>query len=46
MNYTQSIGNVVELKCIAKFIEMGYEVSIPYGMVQNMILLLMLMENF
>lgn len=31
MNYTQSIGNVVELKCIAKFIEMGYEVSIPYG---------------
>lgn len=31
MNYTQSIGNVVELKCIAKFIELGYEVSIPYG---------------
>lgn len=31
MNYTQSIGNVVELKCITKFIEMGYEVSIPYG---------------
>ena len=31
MNYTQSIGNVTELKCITKFIEMGYEVSIPYG---------------
>ena len=31
MNYTQSIGDVVELQCIAKFIEMGYEVSIPYG---------------
>ena len=31
MNFTQSIGNVVELKCIMKFIEMGYEVSIPYG---------------
>lgn len=31
MNYTQSIGNVVELQCIAKFIELGYEVSIPYG---------------
>ena len=31
MNYTQSIGNIVELKCIAKFIELGYECSIPYG---------------
>lgn len=31
MNYTQSIGDVVELQCIAKFIELGYEVSIPYG---------------
>ena len=31
MYYSQSIGNVVELKCIAKFIEMGYECSIPYG---------------
>ena len=31
MNFTQSIGNAVELKCILKFIEMGYEVSIPYG---------------
>lgn len=31
MNYTQSIGNVVELKCLTKFIELGYECSIPYG---------------
>ena len=31
MNYTQSIGNIVELKCITKFIELGYECSIPYG---------------
>lgn len=31
MNFTQSIGNVTELKCISKFIELGYEVSIPYG---------------
>lgn len=31
MDYTQSKGNIVELKCIAKFIEMGYECSIPYG---------------
>lgn len=31
MNYTQSVGNVVELQCIAKFMELGYEVSIPYG---------------
>lgn len=31
MVYTQSTGNVTELLCIAKFIEMGYEVSIPYG---------------
>lgn len=31
MNYTQSIGNVVELQCISKFIELGYEVSVPYG---------------
>lgn len=31
MNYTQSIGNVVELQCISKFIELGYECSIPYG---------------
>lgn len=31
MNYTQSIGNLNELKCIARFIELGYECSIPYG---------------
>lgn len=31
MNYTQSIGNVVELQCISKFIEMGFQCSIPYG---------------
>ena len=31
MNYTQSIGSIVELQCISKFIELGYEVSIPYG---------------
>ena len=31
MNYTQSIGNLNELKCISRFIELGYECSIPYG---------------
>lgn len=31
MNFTQSIGNVNELKCISRFIELGYECSIPYG---------------
>ena len=31
MNYTQSIGNVNELKCISRFMELGYECSIPYG---------------
>lgn len=31
MNYTQSVGNIVELQCIAKFMELGYECSIPYG---------------
>lgn len=31
MNYTQSIGNITELKCLLKFIELGYECSIPYG---------------
>lgn len=31
MNYTQSIGNIVELQCLSKFTELGYEVSIPYG---------------
>ena len=31
MNYTQSIGSITELKCLLKFIELGYECSIPYG---------------
>jgi len=31
MNYTQSLGNITELKCITKFMELGYECSIPYG---------------
>lgn len=31
MNYTQSVGNITELKCLLKFIELGYECSIPYG---------------
>lgn len=31
MNYTQSVGNITELLCIAKFIKLGYECSIPYG---------------
>lgn len=31
MNYTQSIGNRNELYCLAKFEELGYECSIPYG---------------
>lgn len=31
MDYTKSIGNVNELKCITAFIELGYDVCIPYG---------------
>lgn len=31
MNFTQSIGSINELMCLAKFIELGYECSIPYG---------------
>lgn len=31
MNYTQSLGNLTELKCLSRFIELGYECSIPYG---------------
>lgn len=31
MDYTKSVGNIVELQCISKFIEMGFECSIPYG---------------
>lgn len=28
---TKQIGNINEAKCLARFIELGYEVSIPYG---------------
>lgn len=31
MDYTKSVGSVNELYCLAKFIELGYECSIPYG---------------
>lgn len=31
MDITQSKGNVTELQCLSKFIELGYECSIPYG---------------
>lgn len=31
MDYTQSIGNVVELQCLSAFIERGFQCSIPYG---------------
>lgn len=31
MDYTKAVGNVVELQCLAKFIEMGFDCSIPYG---------------
>lgn len=31
MNYTQTIGDINELKCLISFIELGYECSIPYG---------------
>lgn len=31
MYYTKSIGNFVELQCIAKFISAGYECALPYG---------------
>lgn len=31
MDYTKSIGNVNELKCLTKFIAAGYDCSIPYG---------------
>jgi hypothetical protein len=31
MDYTKAIGNVNELKCLIKFISMGYDCSIPYG---------------
>lgn len=28
---TKNIGNLTELQCIARFYELGYSVSIPYG---------------
>lgn len=31
MDLTKSIGSVTELQCISKFIEMGFNCSIPYG---------------
>ena len=31
MDYTQSLGNTTELQCITAFIQLGYQVSIPYG---------------
>ena len=31
MNYTKSVGNINELQCISKFMEMGFDCSIPYG---------------
>jgi len=31
MDYTKSIGNVNELRCITKFMSKGYDCSIPYG---------------
>ena len=31
MDYTKAIGNITELQCISKFIEMGFDCSIPYG---------------
>jgi hypothetical protein len=31
MDYTKAIGNVNELKCLTRFISMGFDCSIPYG---------------
>ena len=31
MDFTKSKGNLTELECIMKFIEWGFDVSIPYG---------------
>lgn len=31
MDFTKSIGSVTELQCLSKFIEMGFDCSIPYG---------------
>ena len=31
MDFTKSLGNITELQCLSKFIEMGFDCSIPYG---------------
>jgi hypothetical protein len=31
MDYTKVKGNITELMCMAGFIKLGYQVSIPYG---------------
>ena len=31
MDYTKSIGSITELQCMSKFIDMGFDCSIPYG---------------
>ncbi len=31
MDYTKSIGNITELKCLIAFTQMGFDCSIPYG---------------
>lgn len=31
MNYTKSVGNITELKCLIAFIDLGFDCSIPYG---------------
>lgn len=31
MDYTQTIGNINELKCLIAIMQLGYECSIPYG---------------
>lgn len=31
MDYTKSVGNVTELKCLIGFMELGYDCALPYG---------------
>lgn len=31
MDYTKSVGNITELKCLIAFMSMGFDCSIPYG---------------
>lgn len=31
MDYTKSVGNITELKCLMAFMKMGFDCSIPYG---------------